>query len=270
MNIVLFAGKNTGRAVLEYLEPRENIVAVVVNEDDEQQGQWYPSVGQEARRHQIPVLCPADPNDPYFVSQIADMKPDMAVSAEYDFPLGDGFLPPAIPRHVQISLCMIDKMRGNFPITWALLKGFTVTGASLYFLTRNPDRLELAGQVSIPIASSDTARVLYEHVTEAAAELFASAWDLVKRGRVSTREIDVSEVPYFGAEYPSRALDFSGSGLDVWNQIRAHLFEPYPGPFVDAGGIRYELRSGLPDMRLVETLRETVRRDRRPTTSSFE
>ena len=270
MNIVLFGGKNTGRALLDYLLPRETIQAVVVNADDEQQGQWYPSVGQEARAHDIPVLCPTDPNDPRFVQQIEQLQPDMIISAEYDTPLGDAFMPPNMPRHLQVSLCLIDKIRGNFPITWAILKGHKTTGASLYFLTHNADRVEMAGQVSIPIEDTDTARTLYEHVTEAAAELFASAWDLVKRGRVSTREIDLSEVPWYGAAYPSRALDFDGSGMDVWNQIRAHLFEPYPGPHVDIGGIRYEVRSDLPDIRLVETLRETVRRERRPTTSSFD
>lgn len=53
--------------------------------------------------------------------------------------------------------CELPKCRGRVPVNWAVIRGETVPGATLHYMTEHPDAVDIADQLPVPILADDTA-----------------------------------------------------------------------------------------------------------------
>ena len=123
--------------------------------------------------------------------------------------------------------------RGRASIPWAILKGLSQTGVSLFRLDEGVDTGPVLAQQVIDIDSDETAGTLYDKALEAHLSLLRGVWPKLEDGSVEERRQDDSKA----TDWPGRCSEDgqilleSMSVEEVDRLVRATT-RPYPGAFV--------------------------------------
>jgi len=237
MKVAVFGYHDIGYECLKVLiEGNEDIVAVVTHEDDPNEGIWFRSVAELARRHHLPVHAPTSPNTPAFIDLMRRAAPDLILSFYYRRLLSKELL--AIPRFGGINLhgSLLPKYRGRCPVNWVLINGESETGVTLHYMIEKADAGDIIAQRSVPIDIEDTALTLYRKLTTAATRLFRETLPLIKAGRAPRIPQDSRSATTFGGRRPEDGkIDWEWEAQAIYNLIRA-VTRPYPGAFTFHGG----------------------------------
>jgi methionyl-tRNA formyltransferase len=130
--------------------------------------------------------------------------------------------------------------RGRASIPWAILKGLSETGVTLFQLDEGVDSGPIAAQMRIPVDPAETATTLYRKVARAHVELLRAAWQNMLRGELRLQVQDHTLATVWPGRRPDDGrIDAVGSVADAERLIRA-VTHPYPGAFysVARGRIR--------------------------------
>jgi len=131
---------------------------------------------------------------------------------------------------------LLPEGRGRAAIPWAILKGLTRTGVTLFQLAPGVDSGPIAAQIELPIAPDETATTLYQRVNDAHRTLLRETWPQLVAGTPSLRPQDNSRATYWPARTPEDGRILPGmSVVEVDRLVRA-VTHPYPGAFVEEGG----------------------------------
>jgi methionyl-tRNA formyltransferase len=166
---VVFAYSEVGvRCVRELLAQDVEIPLLFTHADDPGENHWFGSVGELARSRGLRVETPEDPNTPDWVEEGRRAAPDFLFSFYYRHMLKSPWL--GVPRCGALNMhgSLLPKFRGRAPVHWAIIKGESVTGASLHYMREKPDAGALVDQESVPILENDTALDVSIKVAEAA------------------------------------------------------------------------------------------------------
>jgi methionyl-tRNA formyltransferase len=189
---VVFAYSEVGvRCVRELLALGVEIPLLFTHADDPGETQWFGSVRQLALREGLRVETPDDPNTPQWIAEGRAAQPDFLFSFYYRYMLDQAWL--SVPRRGALNMhgSLLPKYRGRAPVHWAILKGESVTGASLHYMVEKPDAGALIDQQSVPILENDTALDVSFKVAEAAAQVLRRSLPaLVERQGTSPRPCD--------------------------------------------------------------------------------
>src|SRR4029079_1891612 len=124
---------------------------------------------------------------------------------------------------------LLPKYRGASAINWALIKGETVTGLTLFWVDRGIDTGPILLQKEVPVDPEDTTGSLYfNKIFPLGIKAIGEAVDLIKRGnppRISQDESKASYDPPCRDEHAK--IDWSKPALEVHNLIRG--CDPQPG-----------------------------------------
>jgi methionyl-tRNA formyltransferase len=125
--------------------------------------------------------------------------------------------------------------RGRASIPWAILKGLTETGVTLFQLDEGVDTGPIIDQYRIPISETTTATELYAEVEQAHEHLMRQVIPPLIFGRCEAVPQDSS----LATEWPGRGpadglIDLTGSVLAAERLIRATT-RPYPGAYLELG-----------------------------------
>jgi undecaprenyl-phosphate 4-deoxy-4-formamido-L-arabinose transferase len=186
--IAVFAYSDTGYECLKFLFERNRDVAIVVTHaDDPDEMRWYGSVAELARNRGIEPLVADDPRDPAVLEKIEAAKPDLLFSFYYRGILPDSLL--ALPRLGAFNVhgSLLPKFRGRAPVNWAILKGESVTGATLHAMTAKPDAGDIVDQERVAIGPDDTAGEVQSRVTAAAVKILERRLDELEKGGAPLR-----------------------------------------------------------------------------------
>ena len=131
---------------------------------------------------------------------------------------------------------LLPKYRGRVPVNWAIIHGETETGATLHYMTEKPDAGDIVAQRAVPILPDDTARDVFDKVTQAAATLLEQTMPALAAGTAPRMPQDLSRGSYFGGRRPDDGLiDWSMDAASIHNLVRA-VAPPYPGARTTLGG----------------------------------
>src|ERR1051325_3341601 len=131
------------------------------------------------------------------------------------------------------SICfhpsLLPKYRGASAINWALIKGETVTGLTLFWVDRGIDTGPILLQKHVPVDPNDTTGSLYfNKIFPLGIEAIGEAVDLIKKGnppRIIQDESTASYDPPCQDEHAK--IDWSKPATEVYNLIRG--CDPQPG-----------------------------------------
>ena len=229
---VIFAYSEVGARCLRVLLRHDVRVALVVTHADDPIEQiWFASVAELARSQGIPVLLPADPNDPAVVAAIARARPDFLFSFYYRHMLSQELLAIAARGALNMHGSLLPKYRGRAPVNWAIIQGESETGASLHYMEARPDAGPLVGQAAVPILLNDTALDVSLKVAGAAERLLEQFLPDLIRGRAPRIALDVAGGSYFGRRRAEDGrISWERPALQIHNLIRA-VAPPFPGAF---------------------------------------
>jgi methionyl-tRNA formyltransferase len=232
MKTVVFAYHNMGLAGLQALRRAGyEIACVFSHEDSPDENCWFGSVKEWATQAAIPVYCPADVNQPEWITRITAFRPEMIFSFYYRQLLKEEILgiPPGGAYNLHGSL--LPAYRGRCPVNWVLVHGETRTGVTLHHMVGKADAGDVVGQRAVPIERTDTAVTLYRKLCDAAGGLLDELLPQMKAGTAPRIPQDIGKGSYFGGRKPSDGrIEWGWPAERIYNLIRA-VTEPYPGAF---------------------------------------
>jgi methionyl-tRNA formyltransferase len=224
---------------------------------------WYGSVAEIARNRGIEPLIVEDPRDPAALEKIAEAKPELLFSFYYRGILPDTLL--SLPRLGAFNMhgSLLPKFRGRAPVNWAVLKGETVTGATLHAMTARPDAGDIVDQEQVSIGPDDTAGEVQSRVTAAAVKILERRLEELENGTAPSRPQDESQATTFGRRRPEDGkIAWTRTAQEVHDLVRA-VTHPFPGAFTDIfGGKTYLWRTRLPQLGAHDNFPGQIRSER--------
>jgi methionyl-tRNA formyltransferase len=141
---------------------------------------------------------------------------------------------------------LLPEGRGRASIPWAIIKGLSETGVSMFKLDEGMDTGPILDQISIRIDADETSTTLYEKVVAAHRALIRKTLASLEAGIPKMRQQDES----LATEWPGRRpedgeLQLSRFTVEEVDRYVRALTRPYPGAFVRlADGRRLTIWSG--------------------------
>lgn len=134
---------------------------------------------------------------------------------------------------IGIHPTLLPQGRGRAAIPWAIIKGLTMTGVTMFKLDEGMDTGPILGQVAVPVAPDETSSTLYEKVAAAHRALIRQTYPGIVDGTIELVPQDESSATEWPGRKPSDGLlnPEEMMSADVDRYVRA-LTRPYPGAFI--------------------------------------
>ena len=191
---VVFAYSEVGvRCVRELLAQGVEIKILFTHTDDPGEKRWFGSVMELARAQGLRVETPDDPNTIAWIAEGRRARPDFVFSFYYRHLLNAAWL--GIPKRGALNMhgSLLPKYRGRAPVHWAIIRGESVTGASLHYMVEKPDAGALVDQQSVSILPNDTALAVSMKVAEAAQTVLKRSLPKLIDGTAAARALDLAQ-----------------------------------------------------------------------------
>ncbi len=209
-------------------------VVAVVTQPDKPAGRSLkiqPSaIKQVALGFNIPILQPEKAKDEKFITQLAELNPQLIVVAAYGQILPPAILNLATFGCINVHASLLPKYRGAAPIQWSIINGESETGITIMKIDEGLDSGPILTQKSIPIEPDDTAQTLHDKLASMGSELLIQTIPPYVNGNLMPRLQDHSQATYAPKITKEHArIDWNISAGAIVNRIRA--FTPYPGAY---------------------------------------
>ncbi|HEC26221.1 MAG TPA: methionyl-tRNA formyltransferase [Gammaproteobacteria bacterium] len=133
--------------------------------------------------------------------------------------------------------------RGRAPIPWAIIKGYTETGVTLFKLDKGVDTGSILRQVIVPISSDETAASLYQRVREAHRDLIRDVWSDLDSYSIELLPQDESKATFWPKRRPDDGELFSTLTCIEADRLVRGVTKPYPGAFIQGPDATYRIWS---------------------------
>jgi len=198
-----------------------------------------PPVAERALQLGLAVAQPARVRDQEFLSELAGLRPDLAVVVAFGqiFPQELLDLPRLGCLNVHASL--LPRWRGAAPITAAIAAGDAETGVAVQRMEAGLDTGPVYAARATPIAAGENAGELGARLARLGGELLLEVLDALERGAAAAIPQDLAlatQAPKFGAP---ELLDPTRPAGELARRVRA--FNPEPGTFLAARGERLKV-----------------------------
>ena len=193
-----------------------------------------PPVKELALSKSLPVFQPDRPSDPAFIAEIKKLGAECAAVVAYGRLLPKEFL--ALFRHGAVNLhaSLLPKYRGAAPIQWAVLRGETETGVTVFELDEQLDHGPILLQQSTPIKPEEDAVALAARLAEIGGMTLIETLDLLETGMKSSVPQDdtqATHAPLLTKE--DGIIRWELPAVELRNRIRG--LQPWPGADTVAG-----------------------------------
>ena len=234
---VVFAYHDVGvRCLSVLLAHGVKVALVVTHADDPRENIWFASVEKLARRNDLEVATPEDPEQ--LAGRLARLRPEFLFSFYYRRMLSPALLACATRGAFNMHGSLLPKYRGRVPVNWAILKGERETGATLHEMVAKPDAGRIVDRMAVPILPDDRAIDVFRKVTVAAEIVLDRSLPRLLDGTVRLAPQDLAAGSYFGGRKPEDGrIDWSRSAREIHDLVRA-VAPPYPGAFTMLGSQR--------------------------------
>ena len=228
MRIVIVGQQAFGKAVLEAFMARGDQIAGVFAAPERPGARPDPLV-TAAEEKKLPVYRFPKYSDPEAQNALRELNADIGVMAYVLL-----FAPPefcAIPKHgmIQFHPSLLPLHRGPAAIPWAIIRGRSETGLTIFRPTPGLDEGPVILQKRVEIGPDDTAASLYfDKIFPLGVEALLQAADLVVAGRATEWTQDESQATYEGWVREAESRINWASHVDfVYDLIRG--CNPAPG-----------------------------------------
>jgi len=193
-------------------------------------------VKQKALQLVIPVRQHQSLKSPQVREEFISLNADLAILAFVSYIVPEQVF--SVPRLGSICFhpSLLPKYRGASAINWALIKGESVTGLTLFWVDKGIDTGPVLLQKEVKVEPDDTTGSLYfNKIFPLGVEAIGEAVDLIKAGnppRIAQNESKANYDPICGDEHAK--IDWSKPAQEVYNLIRG--CDPQPGAHTDWQG----------------------------------
>lgn len=201
-----------------------------------------------AATHDLPLVKCRSINDPRVVETIRNAELDWLFIIGWSQIAKPAVLNATRWGAVGMHPTLLPRGRGRASIPWAILKGLTETGVTMFVLDEGVDTGPIVAQRVVPISPAETAGTLYDKIANAHVQLIRDAWHPLERGPDFFAPQDHSRATYWPGRTPKDGhFDPSRMSVaEVDRHIRA-LTRPYPGAFTLIDGKKITIWAGERD-----------------------
>ncbi|CAM4285098.1 methionyl-tRNA formyltransferase [Paenibacillus endophyticus] len=220
------------------LEQQYNVVAVVTQPDrpkGRKKTLTPPPVKEAALSFNLPVLQPERMRNADAVAAIAELKPDLIVTAAYGQILPKALLD--IPRLgcINVHGSLLPKYRGGAPIQRSIINGESSTGVTIMYMAEGLDTGDMISVVELPITDEDTSGTMFEKLSLAGAELLRETLPSIMSGEAKAIPQQHEQATYApNLTREDELIDWAKSAREVFNQVRG--LSPMAGAFTYLNG----------------------------------
>jgi len=127
--------------------------------------------------------------------------------------------------------------RGPAPVINTILRGSTVSGLTMYYVSEGLDKGDIIAQVKFSIKETDHAQDVYNRIIKAGKELIRKYFPLIIKGNAPRVPQDESKAVVFTKpSLDSNKIDLNKESLEqVYRKIKA-LSAPYKGAYIEKEG----------------------------------
>ena len=222
---------------------------LVITQPDRKRGRGqklsYTPVKKIALDNDLEVYQPTSVNTPSSLDKIKALKPDLLVTAAYGKILRKKIL--NIPKYGCINLhpSLLPKYRGPSPINWALFRGDSVTGTSVFFMNKKMDAGDIILQSKLSIQLNDNYGTLSEKLSGKGAQDVMNAISLIEHGKDSPVPQNDRYATYSHLiTRETRQIKWHQTADEINNQIRG--LAPHPCAFSYLKGKEIKILKAVP------------------------
>lgn len=164
------------------------------------------------------------------------LAPDLGIVVGVSQLLGPELL--RVPRlgFLGFHPTLLPEGRGRAPIPWAIIKGLTRTGASLFWCDRGADTGDIAAQARVPIYYEDVSETLGARTDEVSCRLLLDLLPRIAQGEIPRVRQDDTQATVWPRRRPEDGrVAWGQPPRAIYDFVRA-LAHPYPGAFTRRGG----------------------------------
>ncbi len=234
MRVVFMGTPDFAVPSLEALVTGGYQVVAVVTQPDRPKGRGqmpaFTPVKEAALAAGLEVLQPEKVREPWFLTKLAELRPDVVIVAAFGQILPGEVLdlPPFGCINVHASL--LPKYRGAAPIHRCIINGEERTGVTIMQMDRGLDTGDMLLQAEIEIGPEDTAGTVHDRLAGLGGALLLEALGKLARGELKRIPQDHSQSSY--APMLSREdelIDWMRDNKSLDNLIRG--MNPWPGAY---------------------------------------
>ncbi|RAP78124.1 methionyl-tRNA formyltransferase [Paenibacillus montanisoli] len=234
MRIVFMGTPEFAVPSLEAILAAGHTVELVVTQPDRPKGRKKtltpPPVKEAALLRGLPIAQPEKLRGSGTVQQIADLQPDLIVTAAYGQILPKAVLD--VPRLgcINVHGSLLPRYRGGAPIQRAIINGETMTGVTIMYMAEGLDTGDMISAVQVPIDEDDTSGTLFAKLTEAGAKLLGETLPAIEAGTAGRTAQNHEEATYApNLTRDDERIDWTRPARSVYNQVRG--LSPMAGGF---------------------------------------
>ena len=188
-----------------------------------------------AKQHNVPLIKSRNVNDEAVVEEICRRELDWLFIIGWSQIARKEVLNAPRIGCVGMHPTLLPKGRGRASIPWAILKGLTETGVTMFCLDEGVDTGDIIAQQVIPLDEGITATELYGKVNDAHIRLIRDNWEDILNGTAEFRKQDESEATEWPGRKPEDGrIDREMTVNEALCLVRA-VTHPYPGAFYEDG-----------------------------------
>lgn len=233
MKLVFMGTPNFAVPSLDRLAACGHEIAAVVTRPDRPRGRGRklapPPVKTAAQRLGLPVIQPRSLEATDFLDRLRRFNADLFVVVAFVILPRVVLKIPALGS-VNLHPSLLPKYRGAAPINWAIIRGETETGISVFRLSSRVDAGELLFQQVVGIGPDETAGELSDRLRVLGASALAAVVDGLARDELASKPqpaTGVTRAPRLEKE--DGRIDWTRGAASIRNLVRGT--NPYPGAF---------------------------------------
>lgn len=200
MKVVFMGTPDFAVPVLDALVENNYDVQLVVTQPDRPKGRKQeltpPPVKVAAEKHGIPVFQPEKIKQEQEWKVVADIEPDILITAAFGQILPKGLLDVPPFGCINVHASLLPKYRGGAPIHQSIIDGEKETGITIMYMVEKLDAGAMLAQKAIPIEEKDTTGTMHDKLSVLGAELLLETLPEIEAGSIVAVEQDEAEVTY--------------------------------------------------------------------------
>ncbi len=186
-----------------------------------------------AKTNEVPLFyMMTKMSDPLIEETIRRLAPDLILVVGWYY-----MVPRRIRRlapfgAVGLHTSLLPRFRGGAPLVWAMIKGESRAGVSLFYLEDGVDEGDVITQQDFPIAFEEDIADIIRKAQITSVNLMREYLPLLAEGKAPRLKQDPSQATLMPQRKPEdgNIRWHTQSAIDVYNWVRAQT-RPYPGAF---------------------------------------
>jgi len=238
MRIIYIGARVVGYRCLEaLLRAGANVVGLLtLDERKADITTAFQSFNDLTAQHGLNVCKFSNLKAPNLVSWVRSLRPNLGIVIGVSQLVDSEILQIPPLGFIGMHPTLLPEGRGRAPIPWALIKGLTKTGVSLFYCDPEADTGDLIAQEEVPVYYEDVSSTLGARTDDVAIRLLTESLPKLAAGTAPRIPQDDSRATVWLRRRPEDGvIEWSRTRRELYNFVRA-LTHPYPGAFTTLDG----------------------------------